>query len=221
MSSSYSATARRSLLQSRAANLDRTITGAEGQLALLTSQQREVEERRTAAESLQETLTAALTVLQELEGAWRRSFESRLSSVVSDGLTAIFGEEIKLEVKSTVKRDATSMQLVLTQGGIEIDDIVGGTGGSLVSVLDVLLKILLLVSAPDLRRVLVLDEAFRMVEARHLPALGQLLRELSDRLSMQFVLVSHETELLDAADIVYEVANGGVKLIKSQHEERE
>jgi ABC-type sugar transport system ATPase subunit len=174
-----------------------------------------------AAELLQETLTAALAVLQELEGAWRRSFESRLSSVVSEGLTAIFGEEIKLEVKSTVKRDATSMQLVLTQGGIEIDDIVGGTGGSLVSVLDVLLKILLLVSAPDLRRVLVLDESFRMVEARHLPALGQLLRELSQRLDLQFILVSHETELLDAADVVYEVANGGVKLIKDRMEERE
>jgi hypothetical protein len=209
------------LLSSRSATLDRIITRSEGRLALLTSQRQEVEDRRTAAESLQETLTAALAVLQELEGAWRRSFESRLSSVVSDGLTAIFGEEIKLEVKSTVKRDATSMQLVLTQGGIEIDDIVGGTGGSLVSVLDVLLKILLLVSAPDLRRVLVLDEAFRMVEARHLPALGQLLRELSQRLDMQFILVSHETELLDAADIVYEVANGGVKCIKSQHEERQ
>ncbi len=208
------------MLQVRAANLDRIITGAEGQLDLLSTQRHEVEERRTAAESLQETLTDALAVLQELEGAWRRSFESRLSSVVSDGLTAIFGEEIKLEVKSAVKRDATSMQLVLTQGGIEIDDIVGGTGGSLVSVLDVLLKILLLVSAPDLRRVLVLDEAFRMVEARHLPALGQLLRELSQRLDMQFILVSHEAEMLDAADIVYEVANGGVKLIKSQHEER-
>lgn len=34
-------------------------------------------------------------------------------------------------------------------------------------------------------------------------------------------LLEHETELLDAADIVYEVANGGVKLIKSRMEERE
>lgn len=209
------------MLQSRAARVDRSITGTEGQLLLLTTQRHEVAQRHSRIELLLAVLTAALAVLQELEGAWRRSFESRLSSVVSDGLTAIFGEEIKLEVKSTVKRDATSMQLVLTQGDIEIDDIVGGTGGSLVSVLDVLLKILLLVSAPDLRRVLVLDEAFRMVEARHLPALGQLLRELSDRLSMQFILVSHETELLDAADVVYSVENGGVKLIKSQHEERE
>lgn len=208
-------------LSQLASDLDRTVTGAEGQRTLLQGQVADVEARRSAAESLQETLSQASTVLQELEQAWRRSFESRLASVVSDGLTAVFGEDIKLRVESKTFRDATSMSLTLIQDGIEIEDPAEGTGGSVVTVLDVLLKILLLVSAPHLRRFIVLDEAFRMIEARHIPALGQLLRELSQRLGLQIILVSHEAEMLDVADVVYEVRDGTAVKIKDRQEERE
>ena len=50
-----------------ASDLDRTVTGAEGQRTLLQGQVADVEERRSSAESLQETLSQASAVLQELE----------------------------------------------------------------------------------------------------------------------------------------------------------
>ena len=212
---------RLSSLSSRTSSADRTVTGAEGRRSLLQEQAASVLERKESAESLQETLTLALAVLQELEQAWRRSFEQRLSSVGSEGLSAVFGADIKMRVESKTFRDATSMKLMLIEDGIEIDEPADGTGGSVVMVQDVLLKILMLVSLPGLERVLVLDEPFRMIEARHLPALGQLLRQMWEQLGVQTIFTSHEPEMLDAADVAYEVRDGTVKRIKSQYEERE
>src|SRR3990167_4504309 len=120
---------RLSSLSSRTSSADRTVTGAEGRRSLLQEQAASVLERKESAESLQETLTLALAVLQELEQAWRRSFEQRLSSVGSEGLSAVFGADIKMRVVSKTFRDATSLKLMLIEDGIEIDEPADGTGG--------------------------------------------------------------------------------------------
>ena len=202
------------------AAIDRTVTEGEGQRNLLADQLAVSHERGNAAAQSEKLLNYGVTVLPELEQAWRTNFQTSLATVVSHGLTGVFGEEIKVTVEDRIVRDTASMELKLTHKGVEIGNILDGTGGSIVAVLNVLLHILLLVSVdPPLRRVLILDEPFRMVESRHLPAIGQLLREMSERLGIQFIIVSHERELEDAADIVHEVRpDGTVKVIHRRAE---
>ncbi len=208
------------LLTEEARTAESKVSQLEGQRTLLKQQIVVAERREEAARARAALREDTLDILQALEANWRRGFEEALASLVSHGLTAVFGEPVTITIETTVKRDTTSMRLLLQQGDVVMGDIVDGTGGSIVSVLSVLLHVLFVVSSP-LRRIVVLDEPFAAVADNHIPALGSLLRELSERLDMQFIIVSHEEALMDAADVVYEVLPGGtVRQIKKLNEER-
>jgi len=66
--------------------------------------------------------------------------------------------------------------------------------------------VLLLISAqPLLRRVMILDEAFAHVSREYRPGLCELLTHLNAQLGMQFLVITHEPELLACAQLAYEV----------------
>ena len=163
--------------------------------------------------------------LEEMERSWRRQFEEKLAALVSHGLTAVFGEETVVSIEAGTKRGATSMALKLEQEGVRLGNIIDSTGGSIVSVLSVLLRVMLTVSVrPPLRRLIVLDEPLHgAVDPSHIPTFGTLLRELSDRLNLQFIVVAHETDLEEYSDVVYEVVKtdsaAHVRQLKAQNEE--
>jgi len=160
---------------------------------------------------------AALAILQSLEQKWRGAFEKSLAGVVSEGLTTVFGRPLRIEVETKLVRGVSSSKIILYDGDLKIEDPLKADGGSLVEVMDFLLRILLTLSVrPPLRRLLLLDEPFSHVSAEYRPALCQLLQEMTKRLELQVApLVSHEPEMADAADLTYLVEKpGGVTLIK-------
>lgn len=179
---------------------------------------------------MSEALTEAQQILQNLEGAWRREFEKNLAALVSHGLTAVFGEPLALKVENRVVRDVLATELSLVRGAgtdaIETP-VLGASGGSVVNVLSLLLRVLLVISArPPLRRILILDEALEYLDEYSMPAaVGTLIRELAERLDLQFIIVSHEPALVEAADRAYEVTRGvgeataKIKLIKDRTKE--
>ncbi len=207
-------------------DFDRQVAQFEGQAQLLDAQIDDAGHRLEEAEERYTTYEEARVALEEMEKAWRRQFEEKLSALVSHGLTAVFGEETRVTIETETKRSATHMTLKLTQGGVELGDIINSTGGSIVSILSVLLRVMLTVSVrPPLRRLIVLDEPLHgAVDPSHIPTFGTLLRELADRLGIQFIVVAHEVDLEEYADRVYEVVKADgtahVRLLKSENEER-
>lgn len=161
-----------------------------------------------------------LTAFSEVEQAWRRAGEGRIVDSISRGLTAVFGEELRLKIVTKTQRDVSVMELHLIENGVEIEDIIEGTGQSRVALINMFINLYLITKLP-LERLMVLDEPFAAVSPQHLPALGQLLRELHDTLGFQFIMAAHESELQDAADVVVEVQRDGtVELLKTANEER-
>lgn len=205
---------------------DRQVSEYEGQVRLLDGQIVEALNRRTTAEERTDAYEEARVALEEMEKSWRRQFEEKLSALVSHGLTAVFGEETRVTIETETKRGTAHMTLKLTQGGVELGNIIDSTGGSIVSVLSVLLRVMLTVSVrPPLRRLIVLDEPLHgAVDPSHIPTFGTLLRELSDRLDLQFIVVAHEVDLEEYADVVHEVVKSDgvahVRQLKSANEER-
>lgn len=164
-----------------------------------------------------------LAVLRGLEAAWRERIEGGIASIISHGLSVVFGEPIEVVLETTTFRDTTSMEILIRQNGA-LSSVLDAKGGSLVQVLGFLWRLFLTVTAqPPLARVLVLDEPFAMVSEEYRPALAELLRELSTRLGVQFLIITHEKELTDAADVAYEVVwyNNAARLhtIKNASEE--
>lgn len=175
----------------------------QGQVELLDKQIVEQQTKLDDAELQVQYHGEALKILQALEEKWRGSFEQALAGVVSHGLTTVFGRELRVNIESEVKRSVASMTMTVTEGE-NTTGILGAEGGSLVEVMDFLLRVLLTLSSrPPLRHLLILDEPFSHVSAEYRAALCDLLRELAAQLDFQILLVSHEPEMADAADIAY------------------
>jgi len=204
----------------RLRELQETTTRAEGQRDLLLKQHEEAKEDLSEATSEVDELGQVLTAFSEVEQAWRRSGEGRIMASISQGLSAVFNDDLQLKIVTKTQRDVSVMELHLIEQGVEIEDIMEGTGGSRVALINMLLNLYLITKLP-LERVMVLDEPFASVSPEHIPALGQLLQELRDTLGFQFIIAAHETELQDAADVVIGINyDGKILELKTENEER-
>lgn len=166
-------------------------------------------------------LLAVGVLLQNLEKTWRGRYEEALGALGTQGLQAIWGDDRALVLESKVTRGVTNLDLALAKHGERVR-LKGGSGGSVVQVLAVVLRILTTLShRPEWRPLLVLDEPFSMVAAQQRPALCAMMQGLTQRLGFQSIFSSHEDELLDAADVAYLVHEGGrVECIKHKAEDR-
>lgn len=176
-----------------------------GQLEAYEEDVKGVTERLVVVDKDVDELSTILDILQGMESAWRERFQQGLETIVSQGLTAVFGEDIKVRLEATTQRDATSIAIKVEQGGVETD-VMDAKGGSLVQVLSFLLIVLLVVSSqPPLRRTVILDEPFGMVSTHYFPRLCELITQLNAQLGMQFIMTTHNMELLACAQRAYEV----------------
>jgi hypothetical protein len=193
-----------------------------GQATLLRTQQDDHKKWRAEFEARSALKAKALVVLQKLEATWRGRYEAALAALGSQGLNAVFTDaEYELLLESTIKRGVSSLDIVLVKDGQRVR-LKGGSGGSVVQVLAYLLRHLMTVSQrPDWRRFEALDEPFAMVRAAQRPALGAMVKDITQRLDFQLLFSSDEDELVDAADVVILVHPGGkVEQLKSGQEDR-
>lgn len=159
-------------------------------------------------------LTQALALA--LEGEWRKTFEASLEEVVSDGLTLVMEEDHYLHIKSGVKNGASavSFSIETPRGETGVMDCVGG---SVVQITSFLLRLMVtLAHRPELRRVILLDEAFGGLSEERVPLLAQLLRRLVLNTGIQIIMVTQDRNYADSADVVIDVASvGKVTVVKA------
>jgi DNA repair ATPase RecN len=106
-----------------------------------------------------------------------------------------------------VKTDSLRKQVVysflLKDPGHESLDIENSRGGGVVNVAAFLLTIVIQLLLDPKARTFILDERFAHVSARFVPNIGELLQELAQRMKIQVLLITHQPELAEAADLVY------------------
>ena len=82
-------------------------------------------------------------------------------------------------------------------------------GGGPVDVASFALRVAFLsMEIPKSRRVLILDEPFGFVSEDLQHKCSRMIKEISDRLNLQVIMVSHKEELVQSADKVFEVVRG-------------
>lgn len=150
----------------------------------------------------------AILVLQAATETRRQELKDRVESLVTRGLRAVFERsDFEFAFKVALKRDQFGIVPVLRSkfGDRDLETpIVDGHGGGVADVISFILRVIVLSMArPRLAQILILDETFRHVSPEYLRGVATLLRELSDSAGIQFVLITHKPELLDAADTVY------------------
>ncbi len=161
-------------------------------------------------------IEAAQVIIQQVSRETQEQLKFHIESIVSMALEAVFDEPYKFKVLFEIKRNQTEAVCKFERDG-ELIDPMTATGGGAVDVASFALRVTLW-SLGKTRSTIILDEPFRFVSQDLQPRAGALIKELSDKLGIQFIVVTHSQIMVDAADkvLVARLKNGRSKVKEQQ-----
>lgn len=188
-----------------------------GEAQAINAHKKELEAELAKLETEVMTLGKVIAILHSLSTSVQERFLKGIEDLVSEGLTAVFGETIQFVITPVVRNKQVNLDFSIhNQDGTETD-LMDARGGGLVCLTGVLLRIIMArLMSSRIRQTLILDEPLGMLSSNYQPAAGELLRKLADELDMQLIIVSHNQEIIEHADRVYELqrTEHGVKAVQ-------
>lgn len=144
-----------------------------------------------------QTLSDAQVLVQSLATQLQETAHEQVSQIVTKCLSAIFEEDAyTFKIHFERKRGKTEAVLLFERDGKEIDP-TSAAGGGAVDVASFALRLAaLILSRPQKRKLLVLDEPFRFLSAEYRPKVRKMIEQLSSELRVQFILVTHAFDLI-------------------------
>jgi DNA repair exonuclease SbcCD ATPase subunit len=147
----------------------------------------------------------------------QKQLQYHISDITSLALEAVFNDPYELKVEFVQRRNKTECDLLFVRGDMEIDPI----SASGVGAVDVAAFALRIASwsmmNPHTRNVIIMDEPFKHLSVDLQDKASAMIKEISNKLNLQFIIVTHDPTLASYADRVFEVSiKNGVSRIKSE-----
>lgn len=159
------------------------------------------QELQTAENRLQAATTeladakSARDVLQLVAKATQQRAHSKLAEVVSSCLSSVFDDPYEFHIEFAYSRGKTEATLRFSRRGLSVDPMTA-SGGGMIDVAAFALRIAcIMLHRPKLSRVVVIDEGFKFVSAEYRDNIRQMLEEISEKLRIQIIQVTHIKEL--------------------------
>ena len=168
----------------------------------------ELEAKETKLKQLQTDLFSyekARAIMQLVAKETQEQLEYKISELVSLGLSAIFDNPYELVLNYEIKRGKTEADLLFKRGENVVKPMLASGGGAVDVAAFGLRVAIWSLKSPRTRNTIVLDEPFRFLSKQHQVKAGQLLSEISSKLGIQIIMVTHNQEFISAADKVFNV----------------
>jgi hypothetical protein len=175
-------------LRRRLERLTADLDHAERQVADESARLREAEEEAAAALEAQEI------VQRVAEGVQNKAHRS-IASVVTRCLRAVYGKDAyEFKIRFSRKRGRTEAKLLFIRDGNELEDPCDESGAGQVVVAAFALRLVALVlSRPQRRRLLVLDEPLRQINGDvYRDRVRGMIESLAREFGIQFIIASNE-----------------------------
>lgn len=172
--------------------IERTLAEKEQALLLLQKQFKRHEKARE--------------IIREVGLQTQQQLQFHISDVTSLALESVFNDPYQLKVDFVQRRNKTECDLLFVKGDSELDPLTASGGGA-VDVAAFALRIASWSMAhPRTRATIILDEPLRFLSVDNQEKASRMIKELSQRLGLQFIIVTHESVLASYADKVFEVS---------------
>jgi len=147
----------------------------------------------------------AREIIREVGLKTQQQLQFHISDITSLALEAVFDNPYKLITEFIQRRNKTECDLYFERDGNRIDPL-SASGGGAVDVASFALRVASWsMQRPRSRNVLILDEPFRYLSSDLLPKASEMLNQISKKLKLQIIMVTHAEELIENADRVFEV----------------
>jgi DNA repair exonuclease SbcCD ATPase subunit len=136
----------------------------------------------------------------------QQQLQVNISDITSLALEAVFPDPYELAVEFIQRRNKTECDLYFVRDGNKIDPLTASGVGA-VDVAAFALRIASWsMSQPHSRNTIILDEPFRFLSENYQEQASIMLKEISEKLGIQFIIVTHEEVLASYADKIFEVS---------------
>jgi len=145
----------------------------------------------------------AREVIREVGLKTQEQLQYHISDITSLALEAVFNDPYELKVEFVQRRNKTECDLLFVRDGNAVDPL-SASGGGAVDVASFALRIAAWsMQHPHSRNVMILDEPLRFLSADLQERASQMIKQISEKLGIQFIIVTHETTLASYADRVF------------------
>jgi len=197
---------------SRLAEFQSTLIQREGQLKMAEEELKQSEVDVEGIRVYRNTVLLSRDILSKIAKMKREETTQKIEKIVSHGLQTVLKDmSTKFKIIEHQTEKNINYKFALEGKGYTSEDIRNEKGGGIQNLVSFMLTVILSIMLDAKQtRFFVFDEKFAQLSRNYLPAAGALMRELADRMGCQFLLISHQTELEEYADVVYEFVQNSV-----------
>lgn len=179
----------------------------QGELRLLKEQRDAAEEAKKARTEYYDNALKARVIVQTVAENTQKRIEYHISSLVSTALAAVFPNPYTFDLKFVQRRNKTEADLVFSKKGNETSDILNNGGGGVADIASFALRIALW-SLRKTAPMFILDEPDKFIHSPvYQEKASQMIKELSEKLEFQTIIVSDQSHIISAADRVIQTEN--------------
>lgn len=147
----------------------------------------------------------AREIIREVGMKTQQQLQFHISDITSLALNTVFDDPYQLKVEFVQRRNKTECDLIFVKGGMELDPI-EASGVGAIDVASYALRIASWsMNHPKTRNVIIMDEPFRCLSKEFQERAPAMIKEISEKLNIQFIIITHEEVLADAADKIFQV----------------
>jgi len=165
-----------------------------------------LEDEKSGLGNKLEHLGEAREVVSKVGILAQQEVKDIVEDLVTQALQVVFGSSYSFEMEDKIQRNKPETYFYLKIGdrrNLLKDDLEGGGVVDLVSF--GLRVVLWAISTPRTASVIMLDEPVKYIDKVRLEQTGVMIKKLSEMLGLQFIIVTHEDQLIDVADCGYHV----------------
>jgi DNA repair exonuclease SbcCD ATPase subunit len=155
----------------------------------------------------------ARLIVQAVANKVQKDLEYRITNIVTMALSAVFTDPYEFKVEFVTRRNQTECDMYFVRDGNDCDPMDSSGGGAL-DIASLALRMAIW-SIKKTRAIMILDEPAKFLSRDMQDKASEMLKELSDKLGIQMVVISHIPEMISAADRVINVENiNGVSKVR-------
>lgn len=164
------------------------------------------EEEKTAKNNRLILLEQTQAFLQKIANETQEHLKFQIEDIVNLALETCFPNEYEFSIIFDIRAGKTeaSLSFISKKTGREIDPM-NASGGGVVDLTAFALRIASYALDRTCDNVIILDEPYRFISRDLQSRAGEILKNLSEKLNLQIIMVTHIGELIDVADRVFEV----------------
>lgn len=155
-----------------------------------------------------ENLQKARAIVAEAGKYTQTYLKDYIENMVTTALQAVFEEDYQFIIDFDIKRNQVEVKfyLQIKEQKMELKDT---CGGGILDVISFILRIVLYsIQNPKPDNVIILDEPAKFLHGR-IDNFIKLVKDLSKKLGIQFIIVSQIPEIAESADKVFEIVHNG------------